>query len=66
MSIKVKLKNENGLSVKLKNQDNLKVRSSIAATQFSELEDVDMSNLTDGSRLVYSTALGKWVVDNNI
>lgn len=48
------------IRVKLKSQDSLRVRSSIAATRFSELEDVDVSNLQDGSVLVYSTDSAKW------
>jgi hypothetical protein len=48
------------IRVKVKSQDNLRIRSSIAATRFKELEDIDLTNLQDGSVLVYSAESAKW------
>lgn len=48
------------IRVKLKSQDSLKVKSNISGKSASELDDIDLSNLQDGSVLVYSTNSGKW------
>jgi hypothetical protein len=44
----------------LKSQNNLRIKSNISAKRASELADLDLSNLQDGSVLVYSTDSGKW------
>jgi len=64
MSIKAKIRHQDSLRVKLKSQDNLKVKSNISTTKASELEDIDLTNLEDGSVLVYSTNSGKWESTN--
>ena len=48
------------IRVKLKSQDSLKIRSVISPKNVSELTDLDLSNLQDGSVLVYSINSGKW------
>mgnify|MGYP000574167219 CR=1 FL=1 len=60
MAIKVRVNNQNSLRVKAKSQENLRVKSSIVTTGLSQLSDVDLSSLDDGSVLVYSTNSGKW------
>mgnify|MGYP000438527480 CR=1 FL=1 len=48
------------IRVKVKSQDNLRIKSSIAPSNTGELTDIDLTNLEDGSVLVYSTNSGKW------
>ena len=48
------------IRVKVKSQDNLRIKSSIAPANTSELKDIDLTNLEDGSVLVYSTQSQKW------
>jgi len=48
------------IRVKLSSQESLKIKSSIKTSNTSELSDIDLTNLKDGSVLVYSTNSGKW------
>lgn len=41
-------------------QQDLRLRSSITLRDISKMDDVDVSNLTDGSVLVYSADSSKW------
>lgn len=61
MSIRVKVNNNNSLRVKTKSQDNLRIKTStISSSNISSLSDIDVTNLQDGSVLVFSTNSGKW------
>ena len=45
----------------IKDQEDLRIRSSTFTNRrLSDMTDLDVTNLTDGSVLVYSTNLGKW------
>lgn len=48
------------IRVKVKSQDNLRVKSAITSSNMSELKDVDLTRLDDGSVLVYSKDSQKW------
>lgn len=41
-------------------QQDLRIRSSVLGNQLTLLKDVDVTNLTDGSVLVYSSSTLKW------
>lgn len=45
----------------IKDQHDLRIRTStFTKSRLEEFENIDASNLEDGSVLVYSTSLGKW------
>lgn len=45
----------------IKDQEDLRIRTSTFTTRkLSDLNDIDISGIEDGSVLVYSTNLGKW------
>lgn len=53
------------MSIRVKTENTLRIRSSsINTSKLSKLDDVDTSNLTDESKLAYSTTSGKWEIDN--
>ena len=61
MTIKVNVNKSNSLRVTTKSQDNLKIKTStISSNSISSLNDIDVSNLQDGSILIFSTSSGKW------
>lgn len=61
MTIKVNVNDTNSLRVKTKSQENLRIKTStISSSSISSLSDIDISNLQDGSVLIFSTNSGKW------
>jgi hypothetical protein len=45
----------------IKDQEDLRIRTStFTSRNLGDLNDIDISNIEDGSVLVYSTNLGKW------
>lgn len=48
------------IKAKINNQQDLRVRSAIVANEVSKLRDVDLTNLQDGSLLIYSSSSSKW------
>lgn len=45
----------------IKDQEDLRIRTSTFTNRrINEMTDIDVTNLEDGSVLVYSTNLGKW------
>ena len=48
------------IKAKVNSQQDLRIRSRIEASDVESLKDIDTSNLTDGSVLVYSSSTGKW------
>jgi hypothetical protein len=45
----------------IKDQEDLRIRTSTFTNRrLSDMTDLDVTNLADGSVLVYSTNLGKW------
>lgn len=60
MSIVAKVSRANNVKSKITEQQDLRIRSSVTSRQLNRLDDVDTSNLTDGSVLVYSVESSKW------
>jgi hypothetical protein len=61
--IKVNIKGADSLRLKMKSQDNLVLKSSlgsVGSTAISQLDDIDVTDLQDGSILVFSQANSKW------
>lgn len=48
------------IKAKINNQQDLRIKSNIVGAGLSQLKDVDVSNLKDGSVLVYSTENSSW------
>jgi GrpB-like predicted nucleotidyltransferase (UPF0157 family) len=48
------------IRVKIASQDSLRIKSAIGSTAISQLDDIDVTDLQDGSVLVYSEDVGKW------
>jgi len=48
------------IKAKVNSQQDLRIRSRIEVSDVESLKDIDTSNLTDGSVLVYSSSTGKW------
>jgi hypothetical protein len=48
------------IRAKVNAQKDLRIKSSVGANQVNKLDDIDVTNLSDGSVLVYSQSSSKW------
>jgi len=59
-NITARVNRTGSLRSKIEDQKDLKLRSAITSREINKLDDIDVSNLQDGSVLVYSTNSSKW------
>jgi len=52
------------LRTKIEDQKDLKLRSALASREINTLDDIDVTNLRDGSVLIYSSSNAKWEASN--
>lgn len=50
----------NRVKSKISEQQDLRLRSSLTSREINKMDDIDVSNLRDGSLLIYSTDTLKW------
>jgi hypothetical protein len=60
MTIVAKVNRAGGVRSKVENQQDLRLRSALTSREINKLDDIDVSNLQDGSVLIYSTNSSKW------
>jgi len=62
--VRVRVKSENEVKVRLGSENKIKVIPSIGSNTFESLGDVDMTNATNGSILVYDFNTKRWIATN--
>jgi hypothetical protein len=64
--IKVRVKFENEVKIRLGSENKIKVIPSIGSNTIGSLIDVDMTNATDGSILVYDSSIKRWIATSSL